>query len=309
MLSLSVAVLFHVFSTKKTKPTLVIAQSPPLLLALSAYFLSKWYKADFILNISDLWPRALLDLGAIKKGFLYHWANRLEVFLYAKAKLCIGQSEEILKYISQASPQTPTFLYRTGADCQLFQATAVKKEIDNPFKIVYAGLLGIAQGILSVCENINFKSLGCELHIYGDGYERVFLENYLKINPDLGIYMHDSVPHKEVPTVLQKYDAVLVTQKKLVFGTVPSKIYEAMAMGLPILFCGGGEGAEIVLKNKVGLVSPPNDFDLLKKHIGELVALPLKEKNEMSQRGRKIALIEFDRNQLIIQLLDTLASL
>ncbi len=306
MFSLSFAVLFHVFSAKKQTPNLVIVQSPPLLLALSAYWLSRVYKADFILNVSDLWPRALLDLGAIRRGLGYRLASWVENFLYQKAKLCIGQSEEILTHIKAQSPQTPSLLYRTGVDCQLFQAKEIQTAQTTPFRIVYAGLLGIAQGILSVCEHVNFKELETELHIYGDGYERKPLENYLKKNPNLGIFLHDSVPHAQVPSVLQSYDTVLVTQKNVVFGTVPSKIYEAMATGLPILFCGGGEGAEIILTNEVGLVSPPNDFNLLKNNILQIKNLPLEQKQSISTQGRKLALNEFDRSLLINKLITVL---
>jgi glycosyltransferase involved in cell wall biosynthesis len=304
MFSLSFAVLFHVFSAKKGKPSLVIAQSPPLLLALSAYWLSKVYKADFILNVSDLWPRALLDLGAIRKGWGYKLASGVEQFLYRKAKLCIGQSKEILAHIEAHAPQTPSFLYRTGVDCELFMPQdRHTPPVAYPFRMVYAGLLGIAQAILSICENVNFNELGTELHIYGDGYERKPLEKYLRKNPNLGIYLHDSVPHIQVPAILQGYDAVLVTQKNIVLGTVPSKIYEAMAMGLPILFCGGGEGAEIILENQVGLVSPPRDFNLLKNNILEIKKLSLGQKQEISARGRKVALRELDRGLLIRQLI------
>lgn len=309
MISLSFVVLFHLFSTKKLKPTFIIVQSPPLLLALSAYFLSVIYKADFVLNISDLWPRALLDLGAIKKGFIYRWASSLEVFLYRKAKLCIGQSEEILAHIHSQSPQTPTFLYRTGVDCDFFQKVLLVEVTNRPFRIVYAGLLGMAQGILSVCEHLNFKDLNVELHIYGDGYERQLLVNYLKKNTNLGIFLHESVPHEQVPIILQNYDAVLITQKNIVFGTVPSKIYEAMATGLPILFCGGGEGAKIIVENGVGLVSPPSNFELLKENILKMMSLSLEEKNSLGAKGRQVALSELDRPKLINKLISRLAKL
>lgn len=307
MLSLSLSVLFHVFCIKKAKPALIIVQSPPLLLALSAYWLSVIYGANFILNISDLWPRALLDLGAIKKGIVYGLVRKLEVFLYQKAKLCIGQSEEILAHIQTETPATPTFLYRTGVDCDFFQSATPQEVGNRPFKIVYAGLLGIAQGILSVCEHLNFKDLNAELHIYGDGYERQLLANYLKKNSNLGIYLHYSVAYEQIPSILQQYDAVLVTQKNIVFGTVPSKIYEAMSVGLPILFCGGGEGAKIILENEVGLLSPPSDFESLKANILKMIQMTLEEKKILSAKGRQIALSKLDRKKLISKLIEKLA--
>ena len=299
MISLSFVVLLSVFQ-QRNKPNIIIAQSPPLLLGLSAYLLSKWHHADFIFNISDLWPRALLDLGAVKRGFLYQVALQVERFLYQKAKLCIGQSEEILHYIKEVSPQIPTFLYRTGVDCHLFLPKKINETTRTmPLKIVYAGLLGVAQGILSICKSINFKDLNAELHIYGEGYERDALVSFVHANPHLGVFIHPAVVQQEIPAILQRHDVALVTQKQVVFGTVPSKIYEAMAVGLPILFCGGGEGANIIETHQIGLVSTPNDFDALRKNIVQIGNLPTEELYKIKESGSKLAHNEFDRNKLI----------
>lgn len=310
MITLSLAVLLRLFSTQKNKPHLIIAQSPPLLLGVSAYLLAKWYKADLVMNVSDLWPRALLDLGAIRKGVLYKSALWVEKFLYKNAKLCIGQSGEILQYIHQVSPATPTFLYRTGVDCQLFLPKEVQERTANaPLKIVYAGLLGAAQGVLSICKNINFKELNAELHIYGEGYERQTLHDFLEKNKELGIFLHPAVVQQEIPAILQAHDIALVTQKKVVFGTVPSKIYEAMAVGLPILFCGGGEGADIVSSNELGLISTPYNFEELESNILKMSKLSKEEMEKIKHRGNALAQKEFDRNCLIKNLIKGLEKL
>ncbi len=306
MTSLSFSMLFSIFFKRKKKPTIVIVQSPPLLLAFFAYFLSRLYKANFILNISDLWPRALLDLGKISKNLLYNIAHLIEKFLYHKAKLCIGQSQEILSYIRNFAPQTPTFLYRTGVDCQLFQPLNAVKERSAPLKIVYAGLLGIAQGILSICKNLNFEELNTELHIFGDGYEREQIAKFVASNPDVGIFLHEAVKQEEIAKILPTFDAMLIAQKAVVLGTVPSKIYEAMATGLPILFCGGGEGAAIIEQYQLGLVSLPNDFHSLKNNILALAQMTYAEKQAMSSRSRQLALQEFDRAKILESLLTAL---
>lgn len=299
MTSLSFSILFSIFFKRGKKPDIVIVQSPPLLLALSAYFLSTFYKARFVLNISDLWPRVLLDLGKISQNSLYRIAHAIEKFLYRKTLLCIGQSQEILTYVGQFAPQTPTLLYRTGVDCRLFQPSNLVKEKNAPLKIVYAGLLGIAQGILSICKEVNFRKLNAELHIFGDGYERNQIAKFITSNHDLGIFLHEAVKHEEVAQILPTFDAMLIAQKAVVLGTVPSKIYEAMATGLPILFCGGGEGASIIEQHQLGLVCLPNDFDLLKKNILTLSKMTLSEKQAMGSRGRQLALKEFDRAKIL----------
>ncbi|MCU0393530.1 MAG: glycosyltransferase family 4 protein [Thermoflexibacter sp.] len=310
MLSISLSIFLDVFTRRKNKPSLIIAQSPPLLLAWSAYCLSKLYRTDFVLNISDLWPQALVDLGAIRKGILTNIAYKIERFLYRRSKFCIGQSQEIIDYIGKICPHTPTLLYRTGVDTLLFSPAPIIPQVDNrPFRIVYAGLLGIAQGILSICKNLNFNKLNAELHIYGDGVERDLLKKYLSANPHVGIYLHDPVPQAEVPTILQGYDCALIAQKAIVLGTVPSKIYEAMSVGLPILFCGGGEGAAIVEQNQIGLVCLPNNIEMLENNILKLKDIDIKQRQEIKEKGRAIAKAEYDRTKLMENLLASFSKL
>ena len=50
-------------------------------------------------------------------------------------------------------------------------------------------------------------------------------------------------------------------------GAVPSKLFDLLPLGVPILFCGGGEGEEIVKENQLGLVSAPGDYERLSKNI------------------------------------------
>ena len=80
-------------------PDKVIVQSPPLLVSFTCMFFLRSKKRKLILNVSDLWPSAGLELGALKKGFAYNTLKRLEAFNYKKANLILGQSNEILSHI------------------------------------------------------------------------------------------------------------------------------------------------------------------------------------------------------------------
>jgi hypothetical protein len=71
-----------------------------------------------------------------------------------------------------------------------------------------------------------------------------------------------------------------------------------MASGLPILFSGDGEGASIVIKHNVGLVSPPGDMDALKRNIIEFVRQPEK-RDVFSRNCVEAAKNVFDRRLII----------
>ena len=275
LVSLSLMLLVAIPRLFKFKTEIIIVQSPPLFLALSAWFMSKIVSAKYILNLSDLRPRAFLDLGFLQKSsFLYRILLKVERFLYKKSKLILGQSQEIITHVKTIFPDAETLLYRNGVEQSGFIDNT--PNFEAPLKIVYAGLLGISQGFLMLCQEIDFKDLGVELHIYGDGFERNKIEKYLKEEIQKNIFIHDALQSEQLKKELIKYDIALVVQKKQIYGTVPSKIYEAMALGLPILLAGKGESAEIINENKVGWTALPSDYEMLKESIIKIKKLDKK---------------------------------
>lgn len=266
MISFSVMVLFSLHYLRKQKNDFIIVESPPLTLAVSAWFLAKCTGAKLIMNVSDLWPLSAKELGAISgDGFMYKSLARLERWLYKHSAICIGQSQEIVDYIATHGAHQ-TYLFRNGVNPERFKAIPDAEPSDK-LRIVYAGLLGYAQGILAVCEHIDFASLHAEFHIYGAGGEQEAIEQYIATHPKAGICYHGKVSRDEIPAVLAQHDCTLIPLVKNIYGAVPSKIYESMASGLPILFAGEGEGARIVEENQLGWTSKSKDFEGLKANI------------------------------------------
>jgi glycosyltransferase involved in cell wall biosynthesis len=303
MLSFSFVVLFALFKIRKFKPDYIFTESPPLTLGLSGLILSKLSNSKHVMNVSDLWPLSAFELGAISKGFLYNRLENLEKYLYKKSFACTGQSQEIIdQLINHGS--TKTHLYRNGVDFDRFEA--IRNNITNTkspkIKIVYAGLLGVAQGIFDLCKKINFSDLNVEFHIYGDGAEKNDILLYLNNNKNRGIYIHESVKRDLVPNMLMQYDITIIPLIKPIFGAIPSKIYEAMAAGLPIIFAGGGEGSEIISKYKIGWVCVPSNFEEMKSIIKEVSTMDeitlLSIKNNCMLTAKNI----FDRKIQIEQL-------
>lgn len=268
MLSFSFTVFFSFRFLRKLKFDYILVESPPLTLGLSAYFLSRFTNSKLILNISDLWPLSAKELGAISDGFFYKRLKNLERFLYTKSFICMGQSQEIVNYI-ELHGASKTYLFRNGVDPGRFMNNFLTHNKNN-IKIVYTGLLGVAQGILDICKNINFNELGIQFHIYGTGVEKEELKRFLKTNPNQGIFYHGIVSSNEIPFVLSQYSATLIPLVKNIYGAVPSKIYESMAAGLPILFSGDGEGQSIIEKYDLGWISSAKDYEALKMNIKRL---------------------------------------
>ena len=244
----------------------IVIQSPPLPVAFSAMMLFRQlYRKTTILNVSDLWPLSAVELGAMRKGSLYYnilaWMER---FVYKKATAFQCQSQEIINHIKSTGQQQPCFLYR-NLQPQL-SGTLSSQTPRVPLKLVYAGLLGVAQDILTMIQQINFKTLGAELHIYGGGNQANDIEAYVKSH-DCGVICHGYQSKEDINRILGSFHASIVPLAVPIKGAVPSKIYDLLPHGIPVLFCGGGEGEQIVREHRLGFVSVPGDYESLKAQI------------------------------------------
>lgn len=293
MLSFSFSLVW--FFTWNKIPKNVIIQSPPLLVAFTSVFFLRSKKRKIILNVSDLWPLAGLELGAFKKNFSYKLLEKIERFNYNHADLVLGQSEEILTHVKAVFPKKELFLYRNYPD---FDVHLPSHDINSSekLKMVYAGLLGVAQGILKLCEELDYKKM--QFHIYGAGAEQTAIENLIKNRPELDVVYHSEVSRQELHQVLIKYDFTIIPLLHRIYGSVPSKIFEYARLGLPILYFGGGEGENIVEKYDLGWIAEASNYKELNSKILKLETSDLHLKKRIKIQEKALDKFNFDK-QLI----------
>ncbi|WP_264511864.1 glycosyltransferase family 4 protein [Flavobacterium sp. N1719] len=275
-------VLFLVF--KKT-PKKVVVQSPPLLLSFLSVAVLSLKRKKIILNVSDLWPLAAIELNALKKGSFSHKISLfMERFIYKKATLLLGQSQEILDHVHTLFPDKKGYLYRNFPDHAVSKLELIISQ-EPTIKIFYAGLLGVAQGVFDLCRNIELTGTRIELHIFGDGAEKNEIENYLNAHPEQSIFFHGMMERSALHETLKRFDIAIVPLTTRIYGSVPSKIFEYGSLGFPILYFGGGEGENIVLENNMGWVVPVGDYDAMN---AQLKAIDLLSKEKLGEMKSNI---------------------
>jgi glycosyltransferase involved in cell wall biosynthesis len=220
-----------------------------------------------ILNVSDLWPLAAIELNALKKNSFSHKISlSFEQSIYWRANVILGQSNEIITHIHSIFQNKKCYLYRNFPDHQETEMVFETK-INEPIKLFYAGLLGVAQGVYELCKNIELQKLNIELHIFGDGAEKSQIEDLIQQSRNLGtdkkIFFYDMLERNVLHKKLQTFDIAIVPLKTRIYGSVPSKIFEYGALGFPILYFGGGEGETIVRENNLGWVAQVGNFESL----------------------------------------------
>lgn len=281
----------------------VIIQTPSLFVATSSMFLfKKLYRKKCILNVSDIWPSTAVDMGAMKEGSkAYKVMSWCERFLYRNSDGILGQSGEILSHISNLKSTDKVFLYR---NLQRYDLATPRLAAHRPFKVVYAGLLGYAQDILSIIQNVDFNKLGVEFHVIGAGGQFEAISQYVESNQCSNVYIHGSVPKEKMPEQYAKYDAAIVPLAVSIYGAFPSKIYDVLPFGLPILFCGSGEGADFVIKNHVGYVANPGDYASLSENISKLSRMSDSEYALLSANCLEVVTKELDFNSQMDRLVN-----
>lgn len=300
MFSFALTLWLFAFKWRRIKSyDLVIIQTPTLVTAASAMVLfKKVFHKKCVLNVSDLWPSTAVDMGAITQSSAsYKFLARLERFLYNEAHAVLGQSNEILQAVRTQRPTVPAFLYR---NLQRYKETVPHVRKSHPMRLVFCGMLGVAQNVAGIVRNINFSRMGVEFHILGGGKQLNEIEQYIQTHPDCGVKVHGFVPKEEIPNRLQQMDVSIVPLAQRIRGAVPSKIYDILPQGIPILFCGGGEGAQFIESHRVGLVSAPGDYEALAHHIQLMAAMSDEVFARMSQRCIDVSRNElnFDRQML-----------
>jgi len=282
------------------KADFVLTESPPLFLGMAGFVLSRWKHARWIFNISDLWPESVVELGIVSRESLsYKLSSALEKFLYKKAWVVTGQSRTILENIQERFPYLRVNHLPNGVDTNIFQPGDAQS-VNKDFHIVYAGLHGLAQGLeqilwaaqkLPSTEHIDFTFVG-------DGPEKQQLIQSVKdLNLEHFRFL-ESVAKEEIPAVLRTADVLIVPLKIQLTGAVPSKLYEAMAIGKPIILIAESEAAKIVNDAKCGMVVHPGDIDGLVAAMLYLKTHPEVCK-QMVANGRRVAVQNHDRAQIV----------
>lgn len=303
------------------RPDLVVATSPLLFTACAGYVVSRMKHIPFVFELRDMWPESIKAVGAMKDSLIIRLLERLEMFLYHKATKIVSVTESFKRIlIRRGIDPTKIEVVTNGVDTSRFRPlprdTELEARYDLKGKFVagYLGTHGMAHNletILDAADQIRKTDDGNDFRFIflGDGARKNdLIEQAAKMGLDSVIFI-DSVPKEEVVRYWSLLDVSIIHLKKTeLFTTViPSKLFECMGMGIPVLHGVAGESAEIVEREGCGLVfEPENAEDLSKK----LISLKNNSKlyNQM-QNSCLEAAKKYDRADLAQQMLTVLEGL
>ncbi len=290
-------------------PADVVVVSSPTFFAIGAgWLLARLKRARLVVEIRDLWPAIFTELGVLTSRRVIRLLERLELAAYAAADTVIVVSDGFrANLIERGVPADKVHTIRNGvcpgefgpgapADPRLRARLGAGPD---DCLVLYIGTHGISQGLTSVADTAaRLTGEPIRFAFVGEGADKERLRRRVTELGLRNVTMLPGVPHEQVPALLAAADICLVPLRDvpLFSSFIPSKMFEYLAAGRPILGAVAGEAAQI-LREACAWVVPPADSEALAAAIRTLAADP-QRRQAMGLQGRCYVEKYFDRGTL-----------
>jgi glycosyltransferase involved in cell wall biosynthesis len=304
------AVLFAL--RRPEKPDVVIVSSPPFFTVPAGWAFARLRRAPLVFEVRDLWPAVFAASGVMEEGFLYRTLEALEKFFYRAADRIVvvtnGFRDDL---VARGVPKEKVDVVFNGADPVIYapgapgsrDASTLRRELagDAEFLISYVGTHGLLQGLEQVLDAAD-RLRGDPRFAFafvGEGARKAFLIEETRRRELRNVRFHDAVPKERVPDVYAASDACVVCLRPLpIFDKfIPSKVFETLAAGRPIVAALSGEAADIV-RRAGGTVAIPGNGDSIATALAALASKSPAEREAMGEQGRRFIAASYDRRRL-----------
>ena len=280
MVAASIAALFV------RRVDIVIGTSPQFFTAVAGWLTGALKRRPWIFELRDIWPESIKTVGAIESGSVIRALERLELFLYRTSTRVVAVTQAfrenlVVRGIERAKIDVVT----NGVD--LSRYTPRPKDdafesllgLQGKFVAGYIGTHGMAHSLETLLDaaEILARTPGGEnivILLLGDGVRKATLVEDATRRGLTNVRFEAWVPKDEVVRYWSLLDVSLIHLRasELFETVIPSKMFEAMAMGIPMLMGVRGEAAAILQESGAGETFAPEDAQALADALLRLAA-------------------------------------
>lgn len=303
---------------KAGKIDVVITTSPPPLVSISGWVIAKCKGAKLIYDVRDIWPDVALEMGSFTQDSIYCKVFRaITRFMYKHSDwvttVSPGKIEKIKNHVASVSGAKAgknhvdkVKLVSNGFDESVEDSSIDKElvaryELDKRFTCVYVGNIGLAQGLgalLDIAEQTKHKEVSFLL--FGKGAEKDELEQQAKERGLDNVQFCGVLPHEKVFTLLSNAKMSFIPLKNSnMKDSIPTKVYEALGIGCPVLLVAEGDSCEIVNESQMGRCVSPDHTEDLAEVFDEMVENYSKYRSHRAE-ARKLMHEKYSRQQIAI---------
>ncbi|QOL24421.1 glycosyltransferase family 4 protein [Thalassotalea sp. LPB0316] len=265
------------------KVDVVVGTSPQFFTTVSAWGLSALTKKPFVFELRDIWPASIKAVGAVNRSWVVNWLEKLELFLYRKADLIIAVTNSFKEnLINRGIDGEKIEVVLNGVDDSKFKPVSEKNSyfidklsLDDKFVVGYLGTHGMAHGLPSVIDAAELLKGYKNIHFLFVG-SGVVKQQLIALAKEKELENITFIPRQRKEMMPQFWglcDVSLISLKKddLFTTVIPSKVFESMGMGLPMITSAPpGEVTTLVKTSGSGIVISPENSEELAAAISKL---------------------------------------
>ncbi|MFN0124191.1 MAG: glycosyltransferase family 4 protein [Blastocatellia bacterium] len=300
------------------KPDVVVGTSPQFFCAVSGYLLSALKRTPFVFEVRDIWPLSAIELGALKNPLIIRALETIEMFLYRRAALIVIVAESTRPYlIAKGIAPEKIVLIPNGIDARYLESAAkadpagIREELGlrDKFIVSYIGTHGMSHAldtVLKAAELLKDETRACFLFV-GEGAEKDRLRQMAGAMKLENVIFLAEQPREKLTAFYRASDVSLVPLRRLdVFKKVlPSKMFELMGTGAPIICSVEGEAAALLQRAGAGVCIEPENADALATAIRDMMDDPAKRRRYIAQ-GLEFVRTHYLRSALAEKYADSL---
>ncbi len=298
----------------------VIGTSPQFFTVCAAWAVGALKGRPFVFELRDLWPESIKAVGAMDNSPIVRGLERVETFLYREAAAIVAVTQSFKSILMARGINGDKIRVVTnGVDMARFTPRtkdaelAARLDLEGCFVAGYIGTHGLAHGLetlLDAAALLREHPRGRDIRwlFLGDGArKRALRERAAALGLADTVVFVDSVPKEAVARYWSLLDIAVIHLRKtpLFASVIPSKLFECMGMGIPVLHGVAGESADLVEREGVGRVFEPENSAAL---AAELLALRADGDAYRELRSRcRAAAVHYDRAALAARMLEIVA--
>ena len=282
-------------------PSIILASSPQLPAAFTCLLIARLAGIPFVVEVRDLWPQVLIDQGGKSVHSpivrLLSWMEH-QVYRYASTVVVLAKGAET--FVVQRGAKKTAWL-PNGPDLELFSPRPLP--VDRPFfTVLYAGAHGEAnalENVICAARLLEMSQHRVRIRLVGDGPEKQSL--ILLAQGLTSVTFQAPVPKDQIPGLMAEADAILLSLKDVSlfrYGVSPNKLYDAYALGRPVITTVAGAINEEVEEHQLGVTAPPGDPQALADAIIRLMNTPNDERQAMANRAIELAHSTYSRQRI-----------